>query len=340
MKKLLSALLCSSILMLAGCGGSAADSVGASTAAGSTPATSGVAASGELIKIGVIQLAPHPALDAAYDGFVDSLAEAGYVDGDNIVIDLQNAQGEIANCPTIASKLVNDGNDLILAIATPAAQAVANETKDIPIVATAVTDFVEAKLVNSNEEPGTNVTGTSDLTPVREQLELLTQLAPEAKNIGFLYCSSEANSIVQIDIAKEAAEELGLSYEEFTISNTNELQSVATSMVGKVDAIYTPTDNMIANAVSTVATIARDNQLPFVVGEEALVAGGGLASVSVNYYDLGRMTGAQAVQIIEGTSAPASMPIQFQSSEDVETVINGETAEALGIEVPQGVTVL
>ena len=332
MKKLISALLCLSMLALAGCAGASQSA----SSAGSTAATTG----GDVIKIGVIQLAPHPALDAAYEGFVDALAKAGYVDGENISIDLQNAQGEISNCPTIASKLVNDGNDLILAIATPAAQAVANETSSIPIVATAVTDFEEANLVDNNEEPGRNVTGTSDLTPVREQLELLTQLAPNTKKVGFLYCSSEANSIVQINIAKQAAEELGLEYEEFTVSNTNEIQSVATSMVGKVDAVYTPTDNMIANAISTVSTIARDNQLPFIVGEEALVEGGGLGSVSINYYDLGAMTAEQAIEILGGASEPASMPIQFQSGDEVQTVINEETAGILGIEIPDGVEVV
>ena len=340
MKKILASLLSLSLVVLTACGGSAGSGASGSDAAPAASGSGSAAAAGGNFKIGVIQLAPHPALDACYEGFVDALAEAGYVEGENITIDLQNAQGEISNCPTIASKLVNDQNDLILAIATPAAQAVANETKDIPILATAVTDFVEAKLIESNEAPGTNVSGTSDLTPVKEQLELLKELAPEAETVGFLYCSSEANSVVQIGIAKQAAEELGLSYEEFTISNTNELQSVATSMVGKVDAVYTPTDNMIANSISTAATIARDNQLPYIVGEEALVEGGGLASVSINYYDLGRMTGAQAATILSGENEPATMPIQYESSDDTVRVINQETADILGIEIPEGFTVI
>ena len=283
-------------------------------------------------KIGILQLVSHAALDGAYEGFVDGLAEAGYKDGENITIDYQNAQGEQANCNTIASKLVNDKSDLILAIATPAAQAVANATKDIPVLITAVTDPADAKLVASNEAPGGNVTGTSDLTPVKQQMELLTELVPDAKKVGFLYSSAEANSIFQIEIAKGMAEELGLEYEEFTISNTNELQQVATSMVGKVDAVYIPTDNMVAQAMPTVSTIAIENKLPVIVGEENQVINGGLASYSVSYYELGKLTAAQAVAILEGKSKPADMPIQYQ--EEFDLTVNEETAKALGITIP------
>ncbi len=288
---------------------------------------------GDVTKIGVIQLAPHPALDAAYEGFVSALAEAGYVDGEQIKIDLQNAQGEISNCPTIASKLVNDKNDLILAIATPAAQAVAEKTQDIPILVTAVTDPAAANLVQTNEMPGTNVSGTSDLTPVAQQLALLKELAPDVEKVGFLYSSSEANSLIQIGMAKEAADDLGLSYQEFTVSNTNEIQSVVQSMVGKVDAIYTPTDNMIATAVSTVSAIAIENKLPFIGGEEAFVDGGALASVSIDYYNLGVLTGKMAVKIIAEGANPAEMPIKYQT--DYATVVNEDTAAAIGIEVPE-----
>lgn len=335
MKKIL--MICLSLALtvglLAACGGGGSTG-GSSAGSASQPDASGSnAPSGDGLRIGIIQLAPHPALDAACEGFIDGLAEAGYVDGDNITIDVQNAQGEIANCPTIAAKLVNDQCDLILAIATPAAQAVAEKTSDIPILVTAVTDPAESKLVNSNEAPGGNVTGTSDLTPVAEQLELLQTLVPEAKKVGFLYCSSEANSLIQINIAKEAADKLGLEYEEFTVSNTNELQSVVTSMVGKVDAIYTPTDNTIANAVSTVAAIATENKIPYIVGEENMVDGGGLASVSINYYDLGQITAQQAVEILSGESAPAEMPIRYQ--ENFQNVFNLDTAAAIGVTIPE-----
>ena len=198
------------------------------------------------LKIGIIQLVEHPALDAAYKGFVDGLADAGYKDGENIAIDYQNAQGEQANCVTIANKLVNDKDDLILAIATPAAQAVAQLTKDIPILITAVTDPESAKLVETNAHPGNNVTGTSDLTPVSAQIDLLKRIVPNAKTVGLMFCSSEQNSVFQIGLAKAACERSGLKYVEGSVSNSNEIQQVTQSLVGKVDAIYIPTDNMLA----------------------------------------------------------------------------------------------
>ena len=220
------------------------------------------------IKIGVIQLVEHSALDANYKGFVDGLAEAGYVDGKNIKIDYQNAQGEQANCITIAQKLINDKDDLIFAIATPAAQAVANLTQDIPILVSSVTDPESAKLVKSNDVPGGNVTGTSDLTPCAAQMKLLKQLVPSAKTVGMLYCSSEQNSYFQIALAKKACDELGLKYIDATVSNSNEIQQVTQSLCGKVDVIYTPTDNMIAAVMALVAQVANENGIPTIVGEE------------------------------------------------------------------------
>ncbi len=338
MKKVISLAISSLLVVgLAACGGTASSEAAPSTseAPAASQATSDAPAAADSVMVGVIQLAPHPALDSAYEGFVDALAENGYVEGENLTLDLQNAQGEISNCPTIASKLVNDGNDLIFAIATPAAQAVANATTDIPVVATAVTDFVEGQLVESNEAPGGNVTGASDLTPVAEQMALLQELAPDAQTVGILYNSSEANSLIQAEMAQEAATALGLEAVEYTVSSTNEIQSVVTSMIGNVDAIYAPTDNLIANSVSTVASIARDNQIPFIAGEEGMVEGGALATVSINYYDLGMMAGQQAVDILNGTSTPAEMPIAFQNPEDVRAVANQETADLVGITVPE-----
>ena len=300
------------LVMAAGCGTSKAD---------------------EKILIGVLQIEAHPALDTAYQGFVDALAEAGYVDGENITLDYQNAQGKISNCATIADKFVNDGCDLILAIATPAAQAAANATQDIPILITAVTDPASAQLVQSNEMPGTNVTGTSDLTPVRQQMELIPLLFPEATTVGFLYSSSESNSVFQIDIARGVADNLGLEYQDFTVNNTNDIQQVVTSMIGKVDVVYIPTDNQLAKAISTVSAIATENGLPIIVGEEGMVDGGGLASYSISYYELGKITGTQAVSILKGEGEPATMPIQYQ--ENVTFKYNEEVAEALGVTIPE-----
>jgi len=288
----------------------------------------------DVFYIGVCQYVEHAALDASYKGFIDALKEAGYVDGEKIKIDYQNAQGDQSNANTIADKLVNDNNDLILAIATPAAQAVANKTKDIPILVTAVTDPAYSGLVASNEAPGGNVSGTSDLTPVRKQIELLTQLIPDAKKIAVLYTSSEINSKVQADIAHEAAKEFGLESIEATVSNTNEIQQVVESLVGKVDAIYAPTDNLIAKAMPTVAMVANANNLPVICGEEGMVEAGGLATYGINYYELGKLTGEQAVKIIEGKAKIDSMPIEYLADEDCELKINNEVAEQLGIEIP------
>ena len=285
------------------------------------------------IKIGVIQLVEHSALDANYKGFVDGLAEAGYVDGQNISIDYHNAQGEQVNCVTIAEKLVNDRDDLIFAIATPAAQAVANITKNIPIVISSVTDPESAKLVIKNTAPGTNVTGTSDLTPCEAQMDLLKKLVPNAVKVGMLYCSSEQNSHFQIALAKAACDKLGLKYVDGTVSNSNEIQQVVTSLCGKVDAIYSPTDNMIAAGMATVAQVANEKGIPTICGEEGMVAAGGLATYGINYYELGKQTAAMAVEILRDGKKPAEMPIQYLQKCDLS--INEATAKALGITIPE-----
>lgn len=320
--------------MLAGCGDTASSSSEAqsSTAQG----TSTVVADGNY-KVGVVQYVAHDALDATYKGFVDALAEEGFVEGKNLTIDFQNAQGEIANCSTIAAKLVNAKSDLILAIATPAAQAAAQATKDkqdIPVLITAVTDPADAGLVATNEAPGGNISGTSDLTPVKEQIELLQTMVPDAKKIGLLYSSSEANSVFQVEIAKKAAEELGIETQDFTVSSTNDLQQVVQSMVGKVDAIYAPTDNMIASGMPAVAAIATENKIPLVVGERGMVENGALASYSIDYYELGKMTGMQAAKILKGEAKPATMPIEYQENFTLD--FNPKTGEAIGIEAPEG----
>ncbi|MEE3409908.1 MAG: ABC transporter substrate-binding protein [Treponema sp.] len=284
------------------------------------------------IKIGVIQLVEHPALDKNYQGFVDGLKAAGYVDGQNIVIDYENAQGEQANCVTIAQKLVNDQSDLIFAIATPAAQAVANMTSDIPILVSSVTDPKTAQLVESNEKPGTNVSGTSDLTPCAAQISLLKRLLPSAKKVAILFCSSEENSRFQANLAEAACQKEGLDFVEATVSNTNEVQQVVQSLVGKVDAIYAPTDNMIASSFATVALVTTPNKIPVICGEEGMVQGGGLATYGINYYELGLQTAKMAVEVLKDGKKPADMPIQYLEKCDFS--YNKEVADELGIEIP------
>ncbi|NLL00107.1 MAG: ABC transporter substrate-binding protein [Clostridiales bacterium] len=286
-------------------------------------------------KIGINQLVRHEALDASYQGFVDALEDAGYIDGENIKIDYQNAQNDQSTLNTIATKLVNDGSDLILAIATPSAQAVANATRDIPILVTAVTDPAGSDLVESNEAPGGNVTGTSDLTPVRKQIELFTQLVPDAKKIAILYSSSESNSKIQVDMAKEAAEEFNLEVVDATVSSTNDIEQVVQSLVGKIDAIYAPTDNTIASGMPTVAMVANANGIPVICGEEGMVSKGGLATYGIDYYKLGWLTGKQAVRIIKDNAQTATMPIEYLPEDEYSLTINQEVANQLGIVIPE-----
>ncbi|GMO68595.1 MAG: ABC transporter substrate-binding protein [Treponemataceae bacterium] len=301
-------------------------------------AVSGCAKTGAQLRIGITQFVEHDALDASREGFIDALAAGGYkdgaltADGKKIVIDYQNAQGDQSNCMTIAQTLVNNKADLILAIATPAAQAMASTTSDIPILITAVTDPASARLVKTNELPGTNVSGTSDLTPVKAQIELLQRLLPNAKTVGFLYNSSEENSKFQIEIAKQACQELGLAYRDATVSNSNEIQQVVQSLVGKVDAIYAPTDNLIAAGMPTVSMVASEAKIPIICGEEGMVVNGGLATYGINYYELGRKTGEMALDILKNGKNPAQMPIQYLEVFDLS--VNNEVADALGITLP------
>ncbi|MFR2775271.1 MAG: ABC transporter substrate binding protein [Anaerostipes sp.] len=284
-------------------------------------------------KIGVVQLVEHDALDAAYKGFKEGLEDAGYKDGDKIKIEYKNAQNEQSNCQTIAQQFVTDKCDLVLAIATPAAQAMANESKDIPILVTAVTDPASSKLVKSNEKPGGNVSGTSDLTPVAKQMSLLKELVPSAKKVAMLYCSAEANSKFQVNLAKKEAKKLGLTSVDATVSESSEIRQVVESLKGKVDAIYAPTDNTIAAGINTVSMVANEAKLPLIVGEEGMCTGGGLATYGLNYYELGKQTAAQAVKILEGKAETKDMPIEYQENADL--IINKDTAKTLGIEIPK-----
>lgn len=342
MKKILALSLTAAMIvgMMTGCGSNAAQSAETEAAATETQAETEAAAAqeqgaetaaadGTTYKIGVIQLVEHAALDASNKGFVDALDAAGI----SYEIDQQNAQGDQSACQTIAEKLVNDGNDLILAIATPAAQAVAGATSDIPILVTAVTDPAESGLVESNEVPGGNVSGTSDLTPVKEQIDLLLQLLPEAKKVGILYCSAESNSVLQANMAEEACKNVGLESEVFTVSSSNEIQQVVESMVGKVDAIYCPTDNTIAAGMATVSMVATDNGIPTICGEEGMVEAGGLATYGIDYYQLGYMAGEQAVDILVNGADISKMPIGYLSADKCALSTNQETADALGIDL-------
>lgn len=335
--RILSVILAGALaLSVTGCSSKPAETTAAATEAAATVQTTTAAAAkaddsagGDTYKIGVLQLVQHTALDQSNEGFIAALDAAGL----NYEVDQQNASGEQTNCLTIAEKLVSDKSDLILAIATPAAQAVAGVTEDIPILVTAVTDPAASGLVNDNANPGVNVSGTSDLTPVKEQIDLLHQILPEAKTVGLLYCSAESNSEIQIQMAKEACDAVGLGYEEFTVPGSNEIQTVVESMVGKVDVIYSPTDNVIAAGMTTVAMVATDNGIPCIVGEAGMVAAGGLATYGIDYYQLGYMAGEQAVEILVNGADITTMPIGYLPAERCELTVNKTTAEALGIDI-------
>lgn len=329
MKKIVSTLLALSLLVAtAGCTTAPA----ASSAVPSSSQSSQPDAQQQPFKIGIIQLAEHPALDDARIGFVEGLAAAGYEDGKNIILDIQNAQGDPANCVTIADKMINSQSDLILAIATPAAQAVANKTQDIPILITAVTDPATAKLVGTNELPGGNVTGTSDRNPVKEQMELLKTLVPDVKEVAILFCSSEANSEFQADLAAKQLTSMGIASRNATVTNANEIQQVIQSLAGKVDAIYTPTDNMMATAMPTVSATAHELGIPVIVGEPEVVKTGGLATFGLSYKNLGKQTADMAVRILRDGANPAEMPIEYL--QETELVINETAVAKLGITVP------
>lgn len=212
------------------------------------------------ITIGIVQYMDHIALDSAREGFIEALKDNGYIEGENIVIDYQNSQGDQSNLGSISDRFLSKNVDLVLAIATPAAQSIAGKTTEIPILATAITDFVSARLADSNEKPGGNVSGTSDMNPIKEQIDLLHKLAPNAKKIGVLYTSSEDNSILQAKIAKEAIEKLGLTYVEVTVTNTNDVQQATQSIVSMCDAIYIPTDNTFASAMPIVHGVTKNQK--------------------------------------------------------------------------------
>lgn len=317
MKCGIAAVLAAAALISGGCGGQSSGQSGD--------------ASGK-IKIGVVQIVQHGSLDEANKGFVDALKERGY-GPDKVEIDQENAQGDQSNLKTIVSRFKAEKPKLICAIATPAAQATANEIKDIPIVGTAITDYTSAKLVQNDERPGGNVTGVSDFASMDAQMELAAKLIPQAKNVGLIYCSSEVNSEVQANQMKDYCKKHGLSVEERTVNNVNDIQQVAESLVGKVDYIYVPTDNTLASSIPTLMKITDANKIPVIVGADIMAKDGALAALSVDYYRLGKQTGELAADILDGKVKPETSPIQHQK--DYTIVINKQDAEILGIQIPE-----
>lgn len=282
-------------------------------------------------KIGILQFMEHNSLTAAKDGFINELDNSGL----EIEFEVMNAQGDQANLQSMSEQLL-DNNDLMLAIATPAAQSLATIEREKSILFTAVTDPVDAGLVKSNEVPGTNLTGTSDMVPIDQQIELLLSIVPDASLIGIVYNSSEPNSEIQANLAIEALNKVGVKVKVSTVTSTNDVQQVVSSLAQEVDGLYIPTDNTLASTMATVGEIAKDFKLPVVTGDSAQVENGGLATYGISYEELGRQTARMAIEILKNGGSVEEMAVQI--SEKLELSINKDMAEALGID-PESISV-
>jgi len=288
----------------------------------------------KMITIGITQIVEHPALDSAREGFIKALKDNGYVEGKNVTFIQENAQGDMSTAQTIAKKFVDKNVDLIFSIATPTTQAVKKATSTIPIVFTAVTDPVAAGLVSSLDKPGGNVTGTSDMEPINDQLKLIKDLVPGAKRIGIIYNAGEVNSTVQVNIAKDDAASLGYSIVEATVSNSSEVNQAAQSLVGKVDAIWLPTDNTVASSIAAIIKVANSAKIPVVAAEKGMVEGGSLATLGISYSDLGYQAGLMAIKILNGEK-PAN--IKVETAKDLQLIINQKEADAIGLKIPDSI---
>lgn len=282
----------------------------------------------KMLRIGITQIVDHPALNAVRDGFIDEMTKQGYIRDKDVVYDLQNAQGDMATANTIAQKFVSEGVDLILSIATPTSQAAVNATTTIPIVFSAVTDPIGAGLVKNLENSGNNVTGISDLTPVRKQFELIKEMLPEAKAVGTIYNAAEANSILTNELAKEACADLGLKLIEATVSSSADVMLAARSLVGKVDAIYISTDNATVSALDAVVQVTNENNIPLILADPTTLNKGGLVALGFDYYQHGQQTAPIAIKILEGTK-PTDIPVEF--AKNVQLAVNLDTAKEIGM---------
>ncbi len=281
--------------------------------------------------VGILQFVSHPALDTITKGVKDALKEAGYQEGKNLKIVFQNGQADQSKLATMSQQLVDKKADVLVGVATPAAQSLANTTKDIPIVLGAVTDPVGAKLVASLDNPGGNVTGVSDQPPVASQIKLGKELLPNAKTVGMLYSSTEVNSKYQVNEASKTAESLGMSVKEYPVASTNEIAQTVQVMSQNVDFIYIPLDNTIANAMQAVVGEANKSKTPIITSVDTMVEQGGLATVGIDQYTLGKKTGQMVVQILKGAD-PSVTPVY--TFKDGVTVLNEKQAEFLGIQIP------
>ena len=325
-KKLLSTFMAAAMVLgLAGCGNTASSQT-ASTSTSSTEA----GADGKVYHIGVCQLVEHEALDAATQGFEDALKDK--LGENNVVFDVQNAQGEETNCATICTGFVSDNVDLILANATASLQAASAATNSIPIVGTSITDYATALNADDwNGTSGTNITGTSDLAPLDQQEAMIKELVPDVKQVGIVYCSAEANSVYQAEQIEAVLDKDGIAYKEYSAADSNEIQSVVTKAVSECDCLYVPTDNTMAANVDIIKNITVPAGIPVIAGEEGICQGA-LATLSISYYDIGQAAGEMAYEILVEGKDPGTMEIQYAKATTKE--YNADVADALGITIP------
>lgn len=282
--------------------------------------------------VAITQIVEHPALDAAHQGVKDELAERGYREGENLRLMHESAQGNSAIASQIARKFVGESPDIIVAIATPSAQTVAAAARNVPVVFSAVTDPVAAKLVKSWEAPGGNVTGVSDMLPIDKHLDMLQRAVPDAKRIGTVYNPGEANAAALIDLLEERLQARGLELVKGAATKTSEVLGAARSLVGKADAIYLTTDNTVVSAAEAVISVGERAKIPVFAADTATVARGAVAAMGFDYYNHGRQTGAMVARILEGAK-PADIPVE--TMEELDLFVNPEAAERMGITLPE-----
>jgi len=333
MKKICAlALAVAMMLSITACGGSSAPA--SSAAAAAAPAAP--AADAKSYNVGICQLVQHPALDAATQGFKDALTEKL---GDAVKFDDKNASGEVPNCTTIINDFVSSDVDLILANATAPLQAAAAATDSIPVLGTSITDYASAlEIDNWTGTVGNNISGTSDLAPLDQQAAMLKELFPNAKKVGLLYCSAEANSQYQVDVISEMLKGMGLECTPFAFTDSNDVASVAQAACDASDVIYIPTDNTAASNTEAIANVVLPAKTPVIAGEQGICSGCGVATLSIDYYDLGVITGEMAAKILTGEADVSKMAVEF--APNVTKMFNKANAEALGVTIPEGYTAI
>ncbi|KUP22291.1 ABC transporter substrate-binding protein [Paenibacillus sp. DMB5] len=325
------------MLVAAGCGNNNAVNTGSTNSGNATAATEAPANAGtddaKSYKIAISQYVEHPSLDATREGFLAALKDAGIVEGENLTVDLQNAQADQANNLSVAQKIAGDKNDLVLGIATPSAQALVQNVKDTPILFAAVTDPLDAKIVSDLEHPGGNVSGASDTNPeaITRLMNFIATQFPDVKKLGLIINEGEPNAVVMAGIAKEELDKHGIELVKAAITNTSEVKQAAESLVGRVDAFYITLDNSVVSGVDAIIQTANDNKLPFFSADRDTVEKGAFATVGFKYYDHGYQVGEMAADVLKNGTSPGDMKVSMQ--EKLDLILNLKAAAAQGIEV-------